>query len=93
MKLKIAAAIAAVSLGACTSVSPFISHISHPDRGWPTDQRSEWSLDIIGVEGEIVINNWELTVAPGYVYTPGEPQPWIVNATVRYRIPINRVEF
>ena len=90
MKLKVAAAIAAVSLGGCTSVSPFISHISHPDRGWPVDDRSEWSLDIAGIEAERNFGPMIVTSSLGYVITKNETERFVSSFTIKYRIPLNR---
>lgn len=88
MYLKVAAALAAVSLAGCTSVSPFLSHISHPDRGWPIDERSEWSLDIAGVELQKAVGQFEITTSLGYVLTKNEPERFVSELTVRYRIPL-----
>lgn len=85
-----AAALVAVGLGACSSVNPFISHISHPDRGWPIDDRKEWALDIVGVEGEANLGNVSLIASTGYVYTPNETQRWITEFTVKYNFKFAR---
>lgn len=90
MLTKTAAVLATVSLGACTSVSPFISHMSHPDRGWPVDNRDEWSLDIVGVEGEADLGRFVVTSNLGYVVTPNETERFTSQFTLKYRIPIHR---
>lgn len=90
MKHKLAAALAAVSLGACSSVSPYISHMSHPDRGWPVDQRPEWALDIVGVEAEKEFGRVVFTSSLGYVVTANEPERFVSSFTLKYKIPLQR---
>lgn len=90
MRTNIAAAFAALSMGACSSVSPFISHMSHPDRGWPANERSEWSLDIAGVELQRNFGKIEFISSFGYVFTPNEPERFVSEFTIKYRIPTSR---
>lgn len=90
MRISIYAAFAAVSLSGCSSVSPFISHISHPDRGWPVDSRSEWSLDIVGLEAEREFGNLVITSSLGYITTKNEPERIVSSFTLKYKIPLRR---
>lgn len=87
---KTAAALVAVSLGACSSVNPFISHMSHPDRGWPVDGRSEWALDIVGVEAEKEFGHFMFVSSLGWIVTPNEPERLVSSFTLKYRIPTSR---
>lgn len=90
MLRKTATALAAVSLGACSSISPYVSHISHPDRGWPVDDRAEWSLDMAGIEAEKDFGQWQFTSSLAYVLTDNEPQRFVSQLTIKYRIPLRR---
>lgn len=74
--------LALLSTTGCSSLTLYNDHISHLDRGPPFNDRSEWSLDIIGVEARQDFGPYYISGGFGYIYTANEPQRNIITVRV-----------